>query len=61
VSWIKTNYQDPKELVEILKDVHTVLSFIVTQSDPGNVSQKNLIDASIQAGVKRLAPSEWAS
>jgi hypothetical protein len=61
VSWIKTNYQEPKRLIEILKGVHTVLSFIVTQSDPGNVSQKNLIDASIQAGVKRFAPSEWAS
>jgi hypothetical protein len=61
VSWTKTNYQSPKKLIDILKGVHTVLSFIVTQSDPGNVSQKNLIDASIQAGVKRFAPSEWAS
>jgi hypothetical protein len=61
VSWIKTDYQDPKELVEILKGVHTVLSFIVTQSDPGNISQKNRIDASIQASVKRFAPSEWAT
>ena len=61
VTWVKTSYQDPKELRETLKGVHTVLSFIVTQSDPGNVSQKNLIDAAIQAGVKRFAPSEWAT
>lgn len=61
MTWVKTSYQEPKELREILKGVHTVLSFIVTQSDPGNVSQKNLIDAAIQASVKRFAPSEWAT
>jgi NmrA-like family len=61
VTWVKTSYQGLKELTEILKDVHTVLSFVVTQSDPGNVSQKNLIDAAIRAGVKRFAPSEWAT
>ncbi|MCJ1471918.1 hypothetical protein MMC13_000559 [Lambiella insularis] len=61
VTWAKTSYQDPKELRGILGGVHTVLSFIVTQSDPGNISQKNLIDAAIQTGVKRFAPSEWAT
>ena len=61
MTWVKTSYQGLKELTEILKDVHTVLSFVVTQSDPGNVSQKNLIDAAIRAGVKRFAPSEWAT
>lgn len=61
VTWVKTSYQDPKELMEILQGVHTVLSFIVTQSDPSNVSQKNLINAAIEAGVKRFAPSEWAT
>jgi hypothetical protein len=61
VTWVKTSYQDQTELREILNGVHTVLSFIVTRSDPGNVSQKNLIDASVQVGVKRFAPSEWAT
>jgi hypothetical protein len=61
VTWVKTSYRDVNELTEILRGVHTVLSFVVTQSDPGNVSQRNLIDAAIQAGVKRLAPSEWAT
>lgn len=36
-----------------------MLSFIVAHLDPGNASQKNLITASIKAGVKRFAPSEW--
>jgi uncharacterized protein YbjT (DUF2867 family) len=61
VTWVKTDYRDPDELTEILKGVHTVLSFITTQSDPENVSQKNLIDAAIRVGVKRFAPSEWAT
>jgi hypothetical protein len=61
VTWFKTSYQDLTELTEILQGIHTVLSFIVTQSDPGNISQKNLIDAAVQAGVKRFAPSEWAT
>ncbi len=61
MTWVKTSYRDVNELTEILRGVHTVLSFVVTQSNPGNVSQRNLIDAAIQAGVKRLAPSEWAT
>jgi hypothetical protein len=36
-----------------------MLSFIVVQNDPGNISQINLIDAAVGAGVKRFAPSEW--
>jgi hypothetical protein len=53
------NYDDKSELVEALQGIHTVLSFIQLLSDPGNNSQKNLIDAAIVAGVKRFAPSEW--
>jgi hypothetical protein len=41
--------------------VHTVLSFVVTTADPEGIVQKVLIDASIDAGVKRFAPSEWAT
>jgi hypothetical protein len=61
VTWVKTSYRDPDELTRILKGVHTLLSFITTQSDLGNVSQKNLINAAIQVGVKCFAPSEWAT
>ena len=56
-----TNYQDATELAEMLKGVHTVLSFITSDADKDNVSQRNLINACVQSGVKRFAPSEWAS
>jgi hypothetical protein len=46
-------------LTEALKGFHTVLSFVQLLSDPDQTSQKNLIDAAIQAGVKRFAPSEY--
>ncbi|MCJ1401942.1 hypothetical protein MMC11_005159 [Xylographa trunciseda] len=59
VKWVKANYADPKQLAQILQGVHTVLSFI--QDDPESTVQKNLIDAAVQAGVKRFAPSEWSS
>ena len=59
-AWIKTSYEDTKELAEALKGVHTVLSFI-GEKDPESPLQRNLIDAAVQAGVKRFAPSEWAS
>ncbi|KND90003.1 hypothetical protein TOPH_05289 [Tolypocladium ophioglossoides CBS 100239] len=61
VTWVHTNYEDPQKLAEILHGVHTVLSFIVVHSDTDNKSQKHLIDAAVEAGVKRFAPSEWAS
>ncbi|KAH8725747.1 hypothetical protein GQ44DRAFT_614793 [Phaeosphaeriaceae sp. PMI808] len=63
ITWIKTTYDNVNELAEIFKDVHTVLSFISPHRDQQDAItvQKNLIDASVQAGVKRLAPSEWAS
>ena len=38
-----------------------MLSFIPPFFDPENTAHKNLIDASIEAGVKRFAPSEWAT
>ena len=60
MTWVKTNYEDPKQLNEIMRGVHTVLSFITAHMDPGSVAQKGLIDAAVRAGVKRFAPSEWA-
>ena len=38
-----------------------MLSFIATQEDPASRVQKNLIDAAVQAAVKRFAPSEWST
>ena len=61
VIWVKANYEDPKQLTQILQGVHTVLSFIATREDPASIVQKNLIDAAVQAGVKRFAPSEWST
>lgn len=45
----------------MLRGVDTVMSFITPQTDPGSEAQKTLIDASISAGVRRFAPSEWAT
>ena len=61
VTWVKANYEAKEELVQALRGVHTLLCFITPQSDPGNSAQKNLIDAAVKAGVKRYAPSEWAT
>lgn len=47
--------------MHVLEGVDTVLSFIITFKDPNNQSQTNLIDACIEAGVRRFAPSEWAT
>ncbi|KAI1093639.1 NAD(P)-binding protein [Rostrohypoxylon terebratum] len=60
VKYVQTNY-DKKELVNTLKGVETVLCFFPVHLDQGNEIQKRIIDASIEAGVKRFAPSEWAT
>ncbi|KAH7084005.1 hypothetical protein FB567DRAFT_446364 [Paraphoma chrysanthemicola] len=63
VTWAKTDYLDVKQLTSLLAGTHTVFSFVAPYLDQEEAfnAQKNLIDASIQAGVKRFAPSEWAS
>lgn len=60
VGTIKVDYNDTASLINHLRGVDTVLSFIVSHLDPEGTAQKNLIDASIAAGVRRFAPSEWA-
>ena len=61
VSWVEVDYASKADLVKNLQGVNTLLSFVVVHADPGSVVQKNLIDAAIEAGVKRVAPSEWGS
>ncbi|KAF4461001.1 hypothetical protein FALBO_12204 [Fusarium albosuccineum] len=61
VKWVKTSYDDVDHLTKVLDGVETVLSFITDPSDVHPSPQKNLIDASIKAGVKRFSPSEWAT
>jgi uncharacterized protein YbjT (DUF2867 family) len=58
-TWVKVDYLDKQSLVQALQGVHTVLSFLVVHLDVDNASQKALINAAIEAGVKRIAPSEW--
>jgi uncharacterized protein YbjT (DUF2867 family) len=59
VTWRVVDYNDKNDLVEALRGIHTVLSFVNPMEDDKNNSQKNLIDASVTAGVKRFAPSEY--
>ncbi|ETS77126.1 hypothetical protein PFICI_11000 [Pestalotiopsis fici W106-1] len=61
VTWHTVDFDDKNELANALRGVHNVLSFIQLLNDTDNKSQKNLIDAAVIAGVKRLAPSEWGS
>lgn len=61
LKWTRVNYDVKSDLVDALKGVHTVLSIILDPvSDPDALIQKRLVDASVEAGVKRFAPSEWA-
>jgi saccharopine dehydrogenase-like NADP-dependent oxidoreductase len=63
ISYQKTDYSSVEELEALLQGVEVVLSFISPYMDQEEafIVQKNLIDASVKAGVKRFAPSEWAS
>ncbi|KIM98295.1 hypothetical protein OIDMADRAFT_56667 [Oidiodendron maius Zn] len=58
---VQVDYTDKDALIKHLHDVNTVLSFIIDPSDTSSIAQKTLIDASIEAGVKRFAPNEWAT
>ncbi|GME23603.1 hypothetical protein BKCO1_1000043 [Neofusicoccum parvum] len=61
VRWLQVDYSDKYSLADILRGIDVVLCFFSGSNPYGVVrNQKNLIDASIQAGVKRFAPSEWA-
>lgn len=56
---LQVDYNDKADLVEKLRGIDVVMSFLVVHLDESNMVQRNLIDASIEAGVKRFAPSEW--
>ena len=63
VSYLKTDYSSVEDLTLTLGGTHTVLSFVSPHLDQTEafIAQRNLIDASVKAGVKRFAPSEWVS
>ncbi|KAL4963602.1 uncharacterized protein BDV14DRAFT_201793 [Aspergillus stella-maris] len=56
VTYTQANYDDHASMVTLLSGVHSVLCFI---SQPK--VQIALIDACIEAGVKRYAPNGWAA
>ncbi|KAM7185115.1 NmrA-like family protein [Naviculisporaceae sp. PSN 640] len=60
-TWVKLDFHNKEDLVKVLKGVHTVLSFILNRFDIGNQAQKGLIDACVEAGVRRFAPNEWST
>ncbi|KAK4225467.1 hypothetical protein QBC38DRAFT_537771 [Podospora fimiseda] len=57
----QVDYSDVQVLTHIFlaNKIHTVLSFIQVLHDPENISQKNLVEACVKAGVGRFAPSEY--
>ncbi|PSN67553.1 NAD(P)-binding protein [Corynespora cassiicola Philippines] len=59
VDYKTVDYNNRAELAESLRGFHTCLSFIVAHLDPNGTNQRNLIDACVDVGVKRFAPSEW--
>ena len=58
--WVQVDYESKASLVRAFSDIDTVLSFLAIP-DPSSMVrlQKNMIDAAIEAGVRRFSPSEW--
>jgi hypothetical protein len=62
VAWRQVDYNDKSALVDAVKSIDTMLSFLAMfDQNEAPELHKKLIDAAIEAGVKRFAPSEWAS
>jgi uncharacterized protein YbjT (DUF2867 family) len=61
INAVQVDYTDKESLIQHLRGVNTVLSFIMDGPDLESSVQKTLIDASIEAGVKRFAPNEWST
>ncbi|PNP61401.1 hypothetical protein FNYG_13884 [Fusarium nygamai] len=62
VAWRQVDYNDKSALVDAVKGIDTVLSFLaMLDQNEALELHKKLIDAAIEAGVRRFAPSEWAS
>ncbi|KAF2127388.1 NmrA-like family protein-like protein [Dothidotthia symphoricarpi CBS 119687] len=59
VSYKTVDYHDRASLTKALGGFDVCLSFLVVHLDTDCTVQKNLIHASMAAGVKRFAPSEW--
>lgn len=59
MSFHPSTYESKQELISLLKDVDVVLCFFSPTSDLEGKAQMRLIDAAVEAGVKRYIPSEW--
>ncbi|KAJ4992980.1 hypothetical protein SVAN01_01684 [Stagonosporopsis vannaccii] len=60
--WRKVDYHNHASLVAALDGIDTLLSFVATADmNAAFELQKMLIEAAIEAGVRRFAPSEWSS
>lgn len=58
--WVQVDYESKTSLVRAFSDIDTVLSFLAIPDPSAMVRlQKNMIDAAIEAGVRRFSPSEW--
>jgi hypothetical protein len=60
VTVVSVDYNDHKQLVQALQDVHTIISCIADLNESCRDAQLALLKAALAAGVKRFAPSEWA-
>ncbi|KAF5232140.1 hypothetical protein FANTH_13137 [Fusarium anthophilum] len=62
VAWRQVDYDDKSALVDAMNGIDTVLSFLaMLDQNEALELHKKLIDAAIEAGVRRFAPSEWAT
>lgn len=62
VTVMEVDYDDPASLAKALQGVHTVISFLaIFDIQKFASTQIKLVDACIANGVKRFAPSEWAT
>lgn len=60
VEVIKVDYSDHATLVKELQGVHTVISCLLAADESYIEAQSNLLEASLEAKVKRFAPSEFS-
>ncbi|KIL87120.1 hypothetical protein FAVG1_09674 [Fusarium avenaceum] len=62
VAWTQVDYDDKPSLVDAMKGIDTVLCFVaIFDTNVAFELHKKLINAAIEAGVRRFAPSEWAT
>ncbi|KAF9878516.1 NmrA-like protein [Colletotrichum karsti] len=61
IHWKHADYDNKSDLVNILRGTDVLLCFFSAR-DTATVArrQKNLIDAAVEAGVRRFAPAEYA-